>query len=1162
MIKAKTIKTFLRRSAWTSFFLVLVVCALTGALLHSDQGRLWLVEKTVKSVNESGTLQIELVNVRTKSLGHFRIDALRVIQDNTPLVNATKIKLDWSPIQLFRLRLGVKELSMEELTLVLPEAKSSTESTPQSGPPDLDAVMAQLKEIPGFSVKRLAFNRLVVKDVIKQEPMAPPVRIEAEFYHPNRFKYTADLSIAIDGPKPSQFDLQLSLETSGLAQIKAKFSEPRGGALQRDLAFIPADLDLNLDTFLRFKGSKLALDLDALKISLGEDKINLTGDLEADLASKKLTAQALALTVNNSRHKLDGWLNEKSVDLDLSISKFPLSVTRYWQQQIVTGHVSGDLNISGAWETPILDATLSVESEFKSKPLLVDIRAIADTKLIDLKQIKMQLADAKLDISGQVKRPSNAIAMKLAGSGVDSTLLKELGVEGLERMPEFTVSVKSQIKGELTQLDLSGDTQLELKIADDPAGLSANWQVKENRFRIAEGRLTVAGKEHPLSGWYDWGTQDFVADAAVQSLPLSWLALFNIYMPPNFEAVADAKLAAKGSLSNLPKNLQANAALSLAGKYQQLPFQFESDIRLAKEKIEIKQLDLRSDQQKLLAVSGRVDRTEGEIQLFTEDLPTRFLTVAGAPPLQAGTIDADVTLTSNGKVLRMNGLVAYDSTLNGFDENGVSKSFPARWELALATKKSDYQLTWRFIPEITPPAEMMVSMPRAPYERVLEQMTAGETDIEIPLAAGANGTFNLQSLAFLLDAEIHRVGGNLALDLQASGTVKAPELSGNLLIEKGAYENTLTGTSIQQFNCQLDAAQFKFSLTECTAKDSAGGSMALTGFATLPVVDDKGRVDITMTTRQLSLLKRRDIENEVSGELKVVGPFNDIWIKGEIEVSPFNATLNEFSSASIPSIEVERVYSEEQEEAKAVTNAASSRVNLDVTLQADKRAFLRGRGLEAQLKGKIKISGTLQNISYEGDFEIVRGEFEVFGKKFNLEVGRVQIADSAIGLSIRGVYEKDEKKVIAELSGSVDDLKLQLSAVPVMAEDEILAFIIFGKPLQDISAIEAVQLAIAVQSLQGGGGGFDPLTATRKALGVDTLKVETAESDDGYQGVNVGVGKYLSDTVYLEFEHRADPTKPWRGVLQIELTPNLILESSAASGSAIEGAAIKWKKDY
>ena len=193
----------------------------------------------------------------------------------------------------------------------------------------------------------------------------------------------------------------------------------------------------------------------------------------------------------------------------------------------------------------------------------------------------------------------------------------------------------------------------------------------------------------------------------------------------------------------------------------------------------------------------------------------------------------------------------------------------------------------------------------------------------------------------------------------------------------------------------------------------------------------------------------------------------------------------------------------------------------------------------------------------------MRGVFKLFNKKFKLSQGEINFNNNALSVAVKGTYKKNGQRIDADLSGTQDNLTLSLSSVPPMAEDEILAFMVFGKSIQQITPFQAIQLAAAVQSLRGGANGsFDPIGSTRELLHIDTLSIDSTTTEDGGNGVNIGVGKYLNERVYLEVERTPNPSQPWRGNLEIELTPNINVESSTGGNTGIEGADLKWKKDY
>jgi translocation and assembly module TamB len=60
-----------------------------------------------------------------------------------------------------------------------------------------------------------------------------------------------------------------------------------------------------------------------------------------------------------------------------------------------------------------------------------------------------------------------------------------------------------------------------------------------------------------------------------------------------------------------------------------------------------------------------------------------------------------------------------------------------------------------------------------------------------------------------------------------------------------------------------------------------------------------------------------------------------------------------------------------------------------------------------------------------------------------------------------------------------------------------------------------LQLAAAVASLQGGGGGLNPINAVRDAAGLDRLRILPADPTRG-QGTAIAAGKYITRNTYVE----------------------------------------------
>jgi translocation and assembly module TamB len=66
-----------------------------------------------------------------------------------------------------------------------------------------------------------------------------------------------------------------------------------------------------------------------------------------------------------------------------------------------------------------------------------------------------------------------------------------------------------------------------------------------------------------------------------------------------------------------------------------------------------------------------------------------------------------------------------------------------------------------------------------------------------------------------------------------------------------------------------------------------------------------------------------------------------------------------------------------------------------------------------------------------------------------------------------------------------------------------------------LSPTQAIQLAAALNSLRGSGGGLNPLGKLRSATGISRLRILGADKTAG-RGTALAAGQYISNNIYVE----------------------------------------------
>jgi translocation and assembly module TamB len=155
----------------------------------------------------------------------------------------------------------------------------------------------------------------------------------------------------------------------------------------------------------------------------------------------------------------------------------------------------------------------------------------------------------------------------------------------------------------------------------------------------------------------------------------------------------------------------------------------------------------------------------------------------------------------------------------------------------------------------------------------------------------------------------------------------------------------------------------------------------------------------------------------------------------------------------------------------------------------------------------------------------------------------VAVTEARTGTQIRIIVE-----------GPAGAPEVNFESTPQLPQDEVLAQLIFGRNLSEISPLQAVQLAAAVGTLAGSGGG-GLIDGFRQNLGLDDFDVTT--DDDGNAAVRAGA--YLSENVYTDVTINS--------VVETEINLNLDITSEVTAKGTVDAdgetsIGIFFERDY
>ena len=397
--------------------------------------------------------------------------------------------------------------------------------------------------------------------------------------------------------------------------------------------------------------------------------------------------------------------------------------------------------------------------------------------------------------------------------------------------------------------------------------------------------------------------------------------------------------------------------------------------------------------------------------------------------------------------------------------------------------------------------------------------------------------------------------GDIKGSINAAGTLKAPIVSGNIKITNGNYNYKLYGISLNNITGEISADGNQILFNQLMIHDQFNNTLKSSGKLLLNQNKD---FTITAQTDKFNLINTPYLQGEVKGNLNIKGDSNAAVSTGKFTLGPMEIKIPEHFQEDIPALNIVEIT---KNNTIVSTDEEPYKMKLDVALNTSNKVYVRGWGVDTQLKGNLHITGYAHQPLINGTLKSIHGKYQEFGKSLIVKEG-VLTFDGPISpspyLNIVGAMQVGSNEIRLILSGSIQDPDVSIESTPSLSQEEALSMLLFGQSTETLSAFQAFQLADAVSRVSGHGGGFDPLGTGRKILGVDEIKFNADEDD--ISNSSIGVGKHLTDKVYFEVEggRQAGSAKT---KIEVQISPKISIEGTQAQeGSSSLG--VNWRFDY
>ncbi len=186
----------------------------------------------------------------------------------------------------------------------------------------------------------------------------------------------------------------------------------------------------------------------------------------------------------------------------------------------------------------------------------------------------------------------------------------------------------------------------------------------------------------------------------------------------------------------------------------------------------------------------------------------------------------------------------------------------------------------------------------------------------------------------------------------------------------------------------------------------------------------------------------------------------------------------------------------------------------DITVTLGNDVFFNGFGFTSNLTGDLRIRQEPRGEpNGRGEVQFINGTFRSFGQELRVDPGRLLFAGPIDNPTVDArafMRASDGTEAGFRIGGTVQKLDVSTYSVPPKSDSDVMAYILFGRPMNQTSSEEGSEASNNAAIL---GANMLGMTLA-PSLGLDEARIDTGSSQNKAQFV---VGKYISPRLFLGY---------------------------------------------
>ncbi len=385
------------------------------------------------------------------------------------------------------------------------------------------------------------------------------------------------------------------------------------------------------------------------------------------------------------------------------------------------------------------------------------------------------------------------------------------------------------------------------------------------------------------------------------------------------------------------------------------------------------------------------------------------------------------------------------------------------------------------------------------------------------MKVSARGSVGLK-LAQMFNSDL-RTGGNVAIDVNAGGTVQAPSINGQVRLENASFSSEEMPLGVQDLNVAVDINEKSIQITNGSGK-LGSGELHLGGSVTYrPQLE----ANVALSAKSVRIRYPEGVRTVLDSELTLTGNQQASLLQGRVLIDSLSFTSD---------FDISTFMSQFTENTSTPPTGQSMADNLKLQIAVQSTSQLSAGTAQLGFEGtaNLRVIGTASEPVIVGRADLTSGDIFFQKNQYHLERGTITFANASQTTPVLNVLITttiNQYNLSITIRGPIEKLQTTYVSDPALPPADIISLIARGQTTTEGQATSFGTDQVLAAGLGQVGGEVTKLT------GISGLQIDPLiGGENSNPSARIGIQKRVTRNFIFTFS--TDVTQPQSEIVQGE----------------------------